>query len=234
MKRFAFIGDVHGCVDELEELVERLDDKNTQFIFVGDLIGKGPHSNRVVDKVRQINGLCVLGNHDHLLLAQAYKKNLIRKIPNFQCAEKQLKKAPEKYIELLDEISVENLEWLSSLPFYLKFNEFNIIVVHAGIDSRLELDHQDPYMMVHARDISDDKSLQETCCLNKPWAASWNGPSTVIFGHDAARKLQQYPFAIGLDTGCCYGGKLTAYLFPDRKFISVEARKIYKNTEGGL
>lgn len=62
---------------------------------------------------------------------------------------------------------------------------------------------------------------------SKPWAEAWNGPETIVFGHDAVRRLQQYPHAIGIDTGCVYGGKLTAIRWPSRELVSVPAKGSY-------
>jgi hypothetical protein len=59
------------------------------------------------------------------------------------------------------------------------------------------------------------------------WGSLWPGPETVVFGHHARAGLQEHPFAIGLDTGCVYGGRLTAYLLPERRFVSVPARRAY-------
>jgi len=59
-----------------------------------------------------------------------------------------------------------------------------------------------------------------------PWAQVWNGPEQVIFGHDAKRGLQNEKYAIGLDTGACYGNKLTGIILPDQKLVSVDSEII--------
>lgn len=60
-----------------------------------------------------------------------------------------------------------------------------------------------------------------------PWARTWQGPQTVLFGHDARRGMQAYDQALGLDTGCVYGGNLTACLIPGKQIVQVPAAEPY-------
>jgi len=61
-----------------------------------------------------------------------------------------------------------------------------------------------------------------------PWGAAWRGPLTVVHGHDAARGLQVHDHAVGVDTGCVNGGRLTAYLLPGKTLVSVDAKRKYR------
>lgn len=78
------IGDVHGCLEELKELVKKLDfnPESDLLIFVGDLVNKGPYSAEVVRYVREMNGLCVTGNHDETMLEKVIDRQNGKTIPD--------------------------------------------------------------------------------------------------------------------------------------------------------
>ncbi len=82
-------------------------------------------------------------------------------------------------------------------------------------------------MLMNLRSIKPDGSCTVALRGGEPWAASWSGPEFVVFGHDATRALQVYPHALGVDTGCVYGGSLTAVRWPSMERVSVPAKQRY-------
>ena len=118
----------------------------------------------------------------------------------------------------------EDIEWLVNLPFTLSLPTLDAIVVHAGLVPGVSFDQQNASDMYSMRNLFMEqdaspnvstKKLNELLItswkatskanLGEPWASIWNGPHHIYFGHDAKRGLQLYPFATGLDSGCCYG-----------------------------
>ncbi len=105
------------------------------------------------------------------------------------------------------------------------------LFVHAGFIPGVKLTQQNPRLMMNMRSVLDDGTVTAKNVPHCAWAKLWRGPQTVVFGHDAFRGLQQYEFAKGIDTGCVYGGRLTALLLPENRFISVPARRPYVSSK---
>ena len=218
MRRTIVVGDVHGCLDELEELLRVAGfAPGDRLVQVGDLVAKGPDSQGVVRLMRERGGEAVVGNHDlHALRARQEKGGKLK---------------PERQ-QLLDTLTPEDWAYLEALPRWLRLgrekesDRHETAVVHAGALPGLSLERQDPDWLVTMRSITKDgmpsKKIEGT-----PWAAAWAGPERLVFGHDAVRGLQQYAMATGLDTGCVYGRRLTGLLLPERKLVSVPARRAY-------
>ena len=194
-KRLIFVGDVHGCVSELQSLLDKVNFQkdNDVLFFVGDLVRKGPDSKAVVELARRLNAYTVRGNHDQYAILDKLNKLGLGK---------------------------DDLEYLRSSPLSITIPELNILVVHAGMVPGIPVEKVDPQALMTMRNLvnseptSDDKE-------GVPWITLWKGPRHVIFGHDAKRGLQKTKFATGLDTGCVYGKLLTALILPDNRFISI-------------
>ena len=185
-----FIGDVHGCGDELEELLRTV--AATRVVFVGDLFTKGPCPQKVWKLIHQVNGEAVLGNHDDWMICN------------------------QKYLSLPNEAK----QWLTNLP--LRLEGENWVVVHAGLAPE-------------GRPTSRRQSLvmrrwpDDSCTSHPFWWQLYRGKKLVIYGHDAARGLQDHrPYTLGLDTGCVYGNRLTAYVLEEDRIVQVAAKRVYR------
>ena len=215
MRRTILIGDVHGCVDEAEDLLRACGySKSDHVVFVGDLVAKGPDSAGVVQLAREVNARGVRGNHDHHLLSWKRKGN----------DAKPLKPYHQK---AADGLTDADWKWLESLPLVMRLPEHRIIVVHAGFAPGQPINQQRAEHLLNIRSVTRDGRPSKRIDDGVPWASTWEGPDEVVFGHDAMRGLQQHPFAIGLDTGCVYGYELTAFILPERRFVRVPARRQY-------
>lgn len=215
-ERTFIIGDVHGCSEELQALLQRCEHRaGDRVVFVGDLVAKGPDSRGVLDMARRLEALAVRGNHDQAVLA---------------CREpSRFARSPSaEHLSLAHTLEPDDWALLEALPFYLELPEHDCQIVHAGLLPGIPLAEQNPYDLMNMRSIRADGSASRRVDEGVPWASCWQGPPTVVFGHDARRGLQRYPHALGLDTGCVYGGKLTAWLLPERELVAVPARRMYR------
>ena len=213
-RRYIFVGDIHGCYDELKELFAKTKTnlKKDVVILIGDLINKGPKSVKVVQFARKHKILSVRGNHDDYSLCRLNNRREFRK--------NGLNPDDDEFLasyKWTDNFLPEDEEYLLSLPYTITIPSINVIAVHAGLIPHLPLEKQHPGGMYRMRNIlkfttsegeekylsSDEADVGEAC------GSHWPGPSRVIFGHDAKRQLQFHPHALGLDTGCCYGGYLS-------------------------
>ncbi len=226
-EQLAIIGDVHGCVKELEELLEKIYQKstNTTVILVGDLVNKGPKSVETIQLVRSKGLYSIRGNHDQFVLCA---RNRCGKFEG-------VKVLPEALSWVDDCLDESDVSFLSELPYTISIPSFNAIVVHAGIVPGLPLSLQPHQAMISMRSllrVQKGTDFGEWIASSNrdgcPWVDEWKGPGRIFFGHDAKRGLQKTRHAIGLDTGCCYGKKLTAILLPNEEFVSVDAKETYE------
>jgi Calcineurin-like phosphoesterase len=218
------VGDVHGCLDELRRLLDKCGfGPGVRLVLAGDLVAKGPDSQGVLQFAREKRALAVLGNHDdHVLRARAVARGDLPPPAKGVRAEHQ---------QVADGLTAADWKYLEELPTYLRLGPeragaADTVVLHAGAVPGIPLEAQRRELLISMRSI-DDRGAPTKRIEGRPWAQVWAGPEAIVFGHDAVRGLQEYPFALGLDTGCVYGKRLTAVLLPERRLVSVRARRAY-------
>ena len=224
MPRTIVVGDIHGCLDELQRLLAKAGyQRGERLVFAGDMIAKGPDSAGVLQLAREAGALAVIGNHDdRVLLARAVA------LGTAQPPEKGIRREHQKVAEAL---TAADWEFLLGLPPFLRLGpegpgDADTVVLHAGAVPGIPLEKQTREHLTTMRSI-DDRGKPTKRIEGRPWASLWQGPERIIFGHDALRGLQQYRLTVGLDTGCVYGNRLTALILPERRLVSVEARDVY-------
>ncbi len=212
MPRIILYGDIHGCLDELKKLRASINpQKNDIEISVGDFLNKGPDSIKTLRYLKKKNILAVMGNNEAKII-RLYALYLKK-------GEKCFEEMNSSDKKTLLEIGKEDIAYLKSLPYFLKIDQ--LTVVHGGIAQGMRL----------SEDMSEKEKKRITQLRfynkkNEPiayndyenrayfWSEVYDGrEGFVIFGHHpfAEPKIEKY--AIGIDTGCVYGGALTAITF---------------------
>jgi hypothetical protein len=224
MERTIVVGDVHGCREELEELVRLCGwQPGQRLVLAGDLVAKGPDSRGVIARAREWGALAVLGNHDARVLH-------LRDIRTGRMPDDKREAKPEHQL-VVNTLGVAEWEYLEALPLFLRLGPErpgvpDTVVLHAGAVPGVPIERQSRENLITMRSIREDGEPTKKL-KGHPWAAMWRGPERIVFGHDAIRGLQEYELATGLDSGCVYGGSLTALVLPERKLVQVRARRAY-------
>jgi diadenosine tetraphosphatase ApaH/serine/threonine PP2A family protein phosphatase len=216
LKRTIIVGDVHGCIDELDALLDEVQLRPgvDRLILAGDLVAKGPDSRAVVRRAIELSAEAVKGNHDE-------------KVLSFRRGEEPTLKPTHQ--QVVDSLGEKEWRYLEAMPLWVRLP--GMIVVHAGLVPGRPLEEQREEDLISMRSLTPAGEASRRIEGFAPWASAWKGPELVVFGHDAVRGLQRHPFAIGLDSGCCYGRALTALVLPHRELVSVPARRAYLPVE---
>jgi diadenosine tetraphosphatase ApaH/serine/threonine PP2A family protein phosphatase len=209
--RTIVIGDIHGCYDELEDMLAEVRfNADDRLVSVGDLITKGPKSREVLERfMSDPQFSAVMGNHD-LALRRKWNGEKIKLKVCQKPTNKELKKDKERYVA-----------YLNSLPFMIDLGTH--LVVHAGVRPGVALHSQTSEDLTELRSMGKDRTARD----GTPWYDVYDGEKVVLFGHWPAPKPRRGKQAIGLDTGCVYGNELTAYIIETGEFKTVPARRRY-------
>ena len=231
------VGDIHGCLPELLALVQKLDAEgfgNRKIVFVGDFADRGPANagtlELIADMVEQGRALAVKGNHDDKLLR--YLKGANVKLGHgLQGTVNQIEGRPDS-----KELKEKLLKFLGGLPLYLTLDDGKLIVSHAGIDDN---------MIGQA----DNGAVRSFCLYGKttgrkmengfPERIDWAKERVItdispmiVYGHHAAQNAYIINKTAMVDTGVCFGGNLSAYVYPEGNVVSVPAYAQYEIHEG--
>lgn len=206
------IGDIHGCFDELQDLLDQAGlTGSDEIIAAGDIVDRGPETPRVLDFFHCHPGArSIMGNHERKHVRSS--RGLTRPALSQTITRSQL--GEERY--------AEELAWMEELPRFLELPE--AILVHAFFEPGVPLREQRENVIVGT--MTGERYLRER--LDRPWYELYDGEKPIVVGHrDYLRNGQPLVHrdrVFGLDTGCCTGGSLTGLVLPSFRFVSVCSR----------
>jgi len=236
---FDVVGDVHGCRAELEELLEALGyqlDRDAagrpvgashpggrRAIFVGDLVDRGPDTPGVLRLVMAMvaagTAFCVAGNHEVKLLKALRGKNVTR-AHGLDASMEQLDLETDEFRAQVD-------RFIDGLISHYVLDGGRLVVAHAGL---IECYHgrasgrvREFCLYGQTTGETDEYGLP----VRYPWATEYRGRAVVLYGHTPVPAAEWLNNTLCLDTGCVFGGRLTALNYPERSVVSVPAARVY-------
>lgn len=239
---FDIIGDVHGCFDELYELLTTLgyqinhvetDDSNFGFevlaphdrkaVFVGDLVDRGPDSPGVLRLVMSMvhSGVayCVPGNHDIKLLKYLSGKQV------------QIKHGLEVTVKQLESESIafkqSVRQFLYGLISHYVLDKGNLVVAHAGLKEEMQGRASGAIRSFCMYGETTGEIDEFGLPVRYNWAKEYRGKAKVVYGHTPVPNAEWLNRTMDIDTGCVFGGKLTALRYPEEELVSVKAQQVY-------
>ncbi len=234
---FDIIGDVHGCCDELLQLLEKLGyvknesgvythPENRKAVFVGDLVDRGPKIPQVVQLAREMvaagQAFCVPGNHD-IKFMRAIRGKKVQITHGLGDSLDQFKVHDEAY----PGSSRLAADFMDSLVSHYVLDNGNLVVAHAGMKEEMQGRGsgkvRDFALYGETTGETDDFGLP----VRYNWAADYRGRAMVVYGHTPVAEPEWLNRTICIDTGCVFGGKLTALRYPEKELVSVPALKTY-------
>lgn len=238
---FDIIGDVHGCFDELHDLLTSLDYKikysesgldrtykvippeGRRAFFVGDLVDRGPKSNEVLrlvmDMVDAGVALCVPGNHEIKLLRKLFGKNVK---PTHGLAETLVQLESESP-EFIERVKI----FIDGLISHFVLDGGKLVVAHAGMKESFQGRGSGQVRAFALFGETSGETDEFGLPVRYNWAGEYRGKAMVVYGHTPVVEAEWLNNTICIDTGCVFGGKLTVLRYPERELVSVPARQIY-------
>ena len=244
---FDIIGDVHGCCDELEELLQKLGYERTEVrnqvfgknsvsmrhpdgrkaIFLGDIVDRGPRILDTYQLVRNMvqtdSALCIPGNHDLKLVRKLRGRNVqIRHGLEKTIAE--IDALPET---IRDQLCEEMADFFDGLISHYVLDDGKLVVAHAGMKESMQGRASGKVRGFALYGDTTGETDEFDLPIRHNWAEDYRGSAMVVYGHTAVLESEWLNDTINIDTGCVFGGKLTALRYPERELVSVPAARTY-------
>ena len=237
--KFDIIGDVHGCYDELTELLGKLgyvENSETKTLahpegrrafFVGDLVDRGPQSVEVVELVQAMiktgSAFCVPGNHD-MRLAKKLNGKEVRETHGLSETLEQIEALPdEKKVAFKKDF----VTFADTLVSHFWLDGGALCIAHAGMKQeyigRASGRVRDFALFGETTGETDEYGLP----IRYNWAEEYRGKTTVVYGHTPIPEPDWLNNTLNLDTGCVFGGKLSCLRWPEREIVQVAAKQTY-------
>ena len=236
---FDVVGDVHGCRTELEELLTELGyalrrdgegravdaehPAGRRAVFVGDLVDRGPDSPGVLRLVMGMvaagHALCVPGNHEHKLV-RALRGRDVQVTHGLERTLAQLEAEPEEFRRQVE-------AFCDGLVSHYVLDGGALVVAHAGLKESLQGRSSGRVRSFALYGDTTGETDEFGLPVRYPWAQEYRGRATVLYGHTPVPTPEWVNNTLCLDTGCVFGGRLTALRYPERELVGVPARQTY-------
>ena len=230
---FDIIGDIHGCYDELLVLLDKLGytiqpnaitpPPGRKALFLGDLCDRGPKTPEVIDLVMRMieadTALCVPGNHDVRLVRALQGKNVKPTYGLFESLE-----------QLKDHSDTERKRYatfLDSLVSHYVLDNGKLVVAHAGMKEDMAGRTSGAVRSFALYGETTGETDEFGLPIRLDWATQYRGKAMIVYGHTPVPNAEWLNNTINIDTGCVFGGELTALRYPEKELVSVSAHQTY-------
>jgi protein phosphatase len=234
---FDIVGDVHGCIEELLELlnalgylVEMVDrqcavrpPEGRKLIFLGDLVDRGPGTPEVLRLVSSMvqagQAFCVPGNHD-IKLVKALRGRDVKLTHGLADSMRQLEKESPEFRQVM-------AKFLDGLISHYVFDDGKLVVAHAGLKESMQGRGSGAVREFALFGETTGETDEFGLPVRYNWAADYRGKALVVYGHTPQPEPLWLNNTVNIDTGCVFGGSLTALRYPEKEIVSVRARATY-------
>ncbi len=238
---FDIIGDIHGCAGELEDLLAKLGydlgaegmpgrrtytvtpPDGRRAIFLGDLVDRGPRSPDVLRLVKSMveagTALCVIGNHENKLIRKLNGRN-VKLTHGLAETMSQFEEQPEGFAN-------EMLPFIDGLISHYVLDSGNLVVAHAGLTENMQNRASGAVRSFAMYGDTTGEIDEFGLPVRADWAADYRGKAKVVYGHTPTPEAEWINGTICIDTGCVFGGKLTALRWPEMDLVDVPAHQVW-------